>query len=481
MPVDRRMMARGARIGAGVVGVAAVAVSVGVAFFVPLPSVTAEPRSTVIDPTPAAELRTCPGGVVRLSDDSGQDATAISSVGTPDVTTFANVTPDPLETATLASPDDRAGRSDAAPERVALPAGEQDGSTLFAASQAQVVGTSEISGLAVAACTQPSSDTWLVAGATTTGRTSFVVLANAADVAAKADIAIFDEEGQVEAPGTRGIDIPARSTRILSLAGLAPDATSPVLHVTTTVGSVAAAVQQSVVRGLEPGGVEIAGPSAPPSTEATVPGIEITSSATISSRLADADEGDLQSILRLYLPGTEPAAVRIHIQGETEGSAATDYQVGLTPGVVTDFPLQDIPDGTYTVTLQSDHPVVTAARTSRVDGATPDLAWFPSVLPQDEAFVIATPSATGPRVHLYNPSDSAMTASVTVGGETAPAVTVSIPARSARYVELTGGLGYEVETDGPVFASLSVIGDARLAGMGLMPPDAASPAVLVYG
>ncbi len=217
MPVDRRMMARGARIGAGVVGVAAVAVSVGVAFFVPLPSVTAEPRSTVIDPTPAAELRTCPGGVVRLSDDSGQDATAISSVGTPDVTTFANVTPDPLETATLASPDDRAGRSDAAPERVALPAGEQDGSTLFAASQAQVVGTSEISGLAVAACTQPSSDTWLVAGATTTGRTSFVVLANAADVAAKADIAIFDEEGQVEAPGTRGIDIPARSTRILSL------------------------------------------------------------------------------------------------------------------------------------------------------------------------------------------------------------------------------------------------------------------------
>ncbi|MCS5496275.1 DUF5719 family protein [Cnuibacter physcomitrellae] len=478
MPADRRMVARGARIAAGVVGVVAVAASVGVAFFVPLPSVTAEPRSTVVDPTPAAEVRACPGGLVRLSDDSGQDATAISSIGAPTVTDYVNVSPDPLTTEQLASPDDRAGRADAAPVRVALPAGAQDGDTLFGAGQAQVAGTPEISGLAVASCTQPTSDTWLVAGATTTGRTSFVILANPQDVAAKADIAIFDEKGQVEAPGARGIDIPARSTRILSLAGLAPDATSPVLHVTTTVGAVTAAVQQSVVRGLEPGGVELAGPSAPPSTEATVPGIEITSSAAISGRLADADEGDLQSILRLYLPGTEPAAVRIHIQGETEGSASTDYQVGLTPGVVTDFPLQDVPDGTYTVTLESDHPVVTAARTSRVDGSSPDLAWFPSVQAQAESFVAAVPAAAASRIHLYNPGDSEL--SVTVTGSAAPA-SVTIPAHSTRFIYLDSGQGYRVESNGPVAASLSFVGDGRLAGMGLMPPDAASPPVLVYG
>lgn len=478
MPADRRMMARGARIAAGVVGVVAVAASVGVAFFVPLPSVTAEPRSTVVDPTPAAEVRACPGGLVRLSDDSGQDATAISSIGAPSVAHFVNVTPDPLSTEALASPDDRGGRTDAAPERIALPAGAQDGRTLFAAGQAQVAGTPEISGLAVASCTQPTSDTWLVAGATTTGRTSFVILANPADVAAKVDIAIFDEKGAVEAPGARGIDVPARSTRILSLAGLVPDATSPVLHVTTTVGSVAAAVQQSVVRGLEPGGVEMAGPSAPPSTEATVPGIEVMSSAAISQRLADADEGDLQSILRLYLPGTEPAAVRIHIQGETEGSASTDYQVGLTPGVVTDFPLQDIPDGTYTVTLEADHPVVTAARTSRVDGSAPDLAWFPSVQTQVDSFGVAVPDASGARIHLHNPGDSDLTVKVTGPGDPA---SVTIPAHSARFVAVAPGQGYEIESGGPVAASLSFYGGYLLAGMGLAPPDAASPAVLVYG
>jgi hypothetical protein len=204
----------------------------------------------------------------------------------------------------------------------------------------------------------------------------------------------------------------------------------------------------------------------------------VTSSAAISQRLADSDEGDLQSILRLYLPGTEPAAVRIHIQGETEGSASTDYQVGLTPGVVTDFPLQDIPDGTYTVTLEADHPVVTAARTSRVDGSTPDLAWFPSVQTQSETFVAAVPGASGARIHLHNPGDSEVT--VTVKGSAAPA-SITVPAHASRFVALAPGQGYEVQAEGPVAASLSFTGDYRLAGMGLMPPDAASPSVLVYG
>ena len=476
MPADRRTVARGARIAAGVVGVAAVAVALGVAFFVPLPGVMAEPRSTVVNPTPAAELRACSGGLVRLSDDSGQDATAISSIGAPTVTTFASVTPDPLSTASLASPDDRSGRSDAAPERIALPAGAQDGSTLFAASQSQLASTPEIAGLAAASCSQPSSDSWIAAGATTTGRTSFITLVNAADVAAKAGLAIYTEAGQVQAPGARGIDIPARSTHIVSLAGLAPDATSPVIHVTTSVGAVAASVQQSVVRGLEPGGVEVAGPSAAPSTEAIVPGIEISGSAAIAARLADPDEGDLQSILRLYLPGTEPAAVRIHIQGESEGSAATDYQVGLTPGVVTDFPLQDIPDGTYTVTLESDHPVVVAARTSRVDGPTPDFAWFPAVGLQDETSVVAVPQADVATVHLYNPGDDDLVVSVA-----GTAATVTVPAHSARTVGVAPGQGYRLEADGPVAVSVSLSSAGMLAGLGVSRPDAASPAVLVYG
>jgi hypothetical protein len=478
MAAERTRVARGARIAAGIVGVAAVAASIGAVFFVPLPSVTAEPRSTVISPTPAEEVRTCPGGLVRLSDDAGQDATVISTLGTPSITTASTVTPSPLSTAFLASPDDRNGRSDAAPTRIALPAGAQDGDTLFGGAQSQTVTTPEVSGTAAAACSQPSADSWIVAGATTTGRTSFLTLANPSDVAAKADVAIVAEQGAIEAPGARGIDIPARSTRILSLAGLAPEVASPVLHVTTTIGTVSASVQQSVVRGLEPGGVEVVGPSAPPATTATIAGIEVQQSAAIADRLADDDEADLQSILRLYLPGTSPAAVRIHIQGESDGSAATDYQVGLTPGVVTDFPLQDIPDGTYTVTLVSDQPVVAGARTSTLGSKGPDFAWSPSLDLQAETFLVVAPPASGARLHLYNPSDSEATA--TVEGS-AGSVTVTVPAHSTRLTDLLPTQGYTVTTTTAMAGSVSIVGDSRLAAFGIAPPGAASPPVLVYG
>lgn len=478
MGIERRGVARSARIAAGVVGVAAVAATVGVVFFVPLPGLTAEPRSAVVSPAPAEEVRTCPGGLVRLSDDAGQDATAISTIGAPSVTSFSSTAPDPLTISSLADPDDLAGRADAAPTRVALPAGAQDGSTLFGAAQSQVAATPEIAGLAAAACTQPSADSWIVAGATTTGRTSFLTLANASDVAAKVDVAVAAEQGPIEAPGVRGIDIPPRSTRVLSLAGLAPNVVSPVLHVTSTIGAVSASVQQSVVRGLEPGGVEVVGPSSGPSTTATITGIEVQGSAAISDRLADPGAADLQSILRLYLPGTEPAAVRIHIQGETEGSAATDYQVGLTPGVVTDFPLQDIPDGTYTVTLVSDQPVVVGARTSVVSDAGADLAWYPSVELQADSFLAVVPAATGSRIHLYNPTDAEATATVDGPGG---AATTTIPPRSTRTFDLAPNQGYTVSTSTPMASSVSLFGGGQLASFGIAPPDAASPPVLVYG
>ncbi|WP_368498942.1 DUF5719 family protein [Herbiconiux sp. A18JL235] len=471
-------IATGARIATGVVTLAVAGGVAAAALLLPLPGVTATPASFTVEPQAAEQVRACAGPLVRLSDDSGQDATAISHVGTADV--VSGTSPETqLDITPLASPDDRTSTEDAAPSRIALPvpdAGSAD-ATLFAAAQSQTIASGELVGLAASSCGEASSESWMVAGSTTVGRTSFVVLANPGDVPAVVDLTVYGDLGAVEAPGGRNIDVPARSTRILSLAGLAPDLATPVIHVEASVGAVSAAVQQSVVRGLEPGGVELVGPSAPPATVQRVAGVQISGTSSIAERLSDSDNSDLQSVLRLFVPGTEPASVTLRVAEERNGGASTDYQVGLTPGIVTEFPLQDIPDGTYSVEAESDQPIVMGARTSTLVNGVTDFAWYQTLDELGTDFVVATADGPNPRLHLVNTTDADVEVTVAEnGGETQSYTFVP----GARSVALKPGSSYVVSSSGPVSAMVDYLGEGRSSAFAIAPPSPDASPLVIY-
>ena len=486
MAADRKLVATGARVVTGVVVAAVAAAVAGAALVLPLPAVTAVPASVTVDPAPAEEVRACAGPLVRLSDDTGQDATAISSVGNPQLVSGSSSPEAALEIGGMPSPDDRAATDASTPVRVALPAAsagaaatadDASATVLFGAAQSQAVATGELSGFAASACGEATSDSWLVAGATTVGRTSFVVLANPGDVAAVVDLAIYGDQGAVVSPGANNIDVPARSTRILSLAGLAPSLTDPVVHVTASVGAVSAFVQQSVVRGLEAGGVEQAGPTAAPATEQTIAGIQIAGTSAIAERLSDPDYVDLQSILRMFVPGDAPASVTIRIAEEKTGGAQTEYQVGLTPGIVTEFPLQDIPDGIYSVEISSDQPLVSAARTSTLTEGGSDFAWYPALPELGEEFFVATAEGSSPRLHLVNDSGADAQITLTTASGIQTPVTI-VP--GTRYVPLDATTTYTVTTSVPMSASVSYFGDAQSSSFAIAPPSPAAAPVVVY-
>ncbi len=477
MAAKRPHLATGARIITGVVVAAVAVVAAGAALALPLPSVTAEPSSFTVDPAPAEEVRGCTGPLVRLSDDTGQDATAISGVGSAQVVASSSDAAVPLEQSPLASPDDRSSSPSTAPQRVALTPSATGAGTLFAAAQAQTAASGDLVGLAASACGEASADSWLVAGSTSVGRTSFVTLANPGDVAAVVDLTLYGDQGPIVSPGSNNLDVPARSTRIVSLAGLAPDQADPVVHVVASVGSVTAAVQQSVVRGLEPGGVDVAGTTAPPTTTQTVPGLQISGSSAIAEKLGDPDYSDLTSVLRLLVPGDQPASVTIRIAEQKDGGAQTEYQVGLTPGVVTEFPLQDVPDGTYTVTATSDQPIVMSGRTSTLANGVTDFAWYPSVLPLDTTFFVATANGPNPQLTLVNagaaPVDVTWTAlDGGVGTSTVPV--------GSRAVPFQAGMSYTVTVSAPVSATLGFAGDGLLASYGISAPSPAAAPIVVY-
>ncbi len=225
------------------------------------------PPGVQVVPVAADQLRVCPGSVLRLGDESGENADTPIAIGVPSVRADAigaslDQQPDQCQS------DASTGGTSAAPQVLRIQPG--DGAAI-AGAQSQVVEARDFVGFAAAACSEPSGSIWLAGGSMAVGRTSILTLTNPTAVGALVTLTILGEKGPVEAPGMNGIDVPAGSQRVLSLAGFAPGLVSPVVHVEARGGQVTASLQQSIVRGLDAVGVDLVDAAPDPATDLTFP------------------------------------------------------------------------------------------------------------------------------------------------------------------------------------------------------------------
>jgi hypothetical protein len=466
----------GARILTGAIGIGVAAVAIGAAVFVPLPSQVAKPASQLVTPVPSAQQRVCAGPLLRLGNDAGQAATSVSSVGRPTVQygqTVGSATLDPL-----ASTDNTSG---VAPDLLTLPPRTTSSALppLLSGAQSQVVNSGDLVGLAAAECAEGSSDSWLVGGATDTGRTTLVTLSNPSNVIATVNLTIYSETGPIAAAGTEGIVVPPGGQRVLSLAGFAPDITSPVVRVQSRGGRVVANLQQSIVRTLEPGGVALVGTTTAPSTLSVIPGLVLSNGTSVSARQAESGFGDLRSIIRLFVPGTESARAEITIVPENGSDAATPVRVVVQPGIVTDVPLDSYLDGTYTVTIASDKPLVAGARVSTV-GSTglSDFAWFASAATVTQRALVAVATGPAPVLHIANPTRK--DAVVTIAHTGISSVKLTVPAGRSVAQDVVSGANYTLTGFGSLALSVSYLGDSQLATFTVTPSAPASRPIRVY-
>ena len=237
MASKRRVAVVGARLTAGLAGIAAVVVAVGGLAIVSWSGSIAATPSTLVTPVASDQVRVCPGPLLTLAEDSSQADTATSvgpfSSAAAARSAEANGSDVPVESTTLSAVDNAQEGRDGAPLMLSVPV--EPGATaapLVSGAQSQTATSETLGGLAAAACTEASSDSWLVSGSTDIGRTSLVLLSNPTTVVASVDLAVYGETGQVDAPGSTGILVQPGSQRIVSLAGLAPNLRSPVVHVT---------------------------------------------------------------------------------------------------------------------------------------------------------------------------------------------------------------------------------------------------------
>jgi hypothetical protein len=490
----RRALLLGARMFTGVVGVGAAVLTIAVVGLVPLPRHDIAVPAVRVVPTPADMVRVCPGATLRLGEESGQNAGVPVAVGEPEVVASGGDTD--VQDAPLPESEAGSGGTAAAPRVLSVAPGDD---ALLGGAQSQDVDARDLVGFAAAACTEPTGSAWLVGGATTVGRAAVLMLANPTAVAATVDLTIYGETGLIAAPGLSGIEVPPGTQRALSLAGYAPGLAAPVVHVEARGGRVVATVQHSVVRGLAASGVEIVGATPPPARHLTIPGVRVLDSVGVNRALALADWEDVAPVLRVLVPGDEPAALRISvvpIDPEHEGAS---FELEVDAGRVTEVPLDagetstghGLEDGIYTVTVESDVPVVAAARVSTavdsgvdpapdavIDAPASDLAWFVPAEPLGGDALVAVAPGHDAFLSAVNPTDAEVTLELSSGdGEPRELV---IPAGGSAAIRMASGDPVEVRGAEGVVLAIVYASPGRLSSYVVAPPRPVAGPLLVH-
>lgn len=253
----------------------------------------------------------------------------------------------------------------------------------------------DLAGLAVAQCQVPSNDFWLTGAVTTVGATAVLKLSNPSESPATVNLDLFGAKGAIEAPGGEGILIaPGESTSIV-VAGLAANEENVAIRVRSNGGRVSGFIQQSVLRGLTPGGVDLVQASAPSAPTQVVPGIQVQAPEVLDRIIGQEGYANAAPSLQVAVPGGTDAVLDARIFGPNgEVELPGGGVVTAAAGSVTAIPLDSLPEGNYTAVVSSDALVSASARVPR--GSDPDepvdLAQVPSAVQLGSEHVSVLPT-----------------------------------------------------------------------------------------
>ncbi len=310
----------------------------------------------------------------------------------------------------------------------------------------------DLRGSAAATCQRPANDLWLVGASTAVGRTAVLSLSNPSSTPATVSLELFGAGGKIQAPGSRGLLVAPGTSRAIILGGLAPDQERLSVRVHSAGGPVAALIQQSVLRGLTPGGVDFITPGAAPSLGQVITGLAVQDPEALAVLTAGPGYADAAPTLQLTVPGPADAVVDLKVYGaDGRKSLPGGGVVTAKAGSVTEVSLTGLPAGLYTVAATSDVSFTAAARATRglsADDAV-DLAWSPAATRLGSQHVVPVP-ATGDRRLVFGAPEGRSTISYTP-------ITADGGVGTAAVADIAGGTTASVQVPGDIEGS-AVIG-----------------------
>lgn len=457
-----------ARLLAGTVASVAAVALVVTGVSLPWPSLERLPAEAVVTPGAAATTIACSGDLLLAGRDLADASRLVPMASQSVIQGVAAGSPEPTAEILAVTDTDLSG------PRALTVAPHDDERSDIAASGSATVDDAELAGYAASACRPPLIEQWLVGGSAATGAADLVLVSNPGTVAATVQLTVFGAGGPVTPPGGSDLVVPARSQRVVALAGIALGESSPVIRVTATGAPVQAAIQASMQRVLDPLGVDQVGSIAVPATTQVIPGIDVTTPPGVIGASETA------TLVRVLSPGVAASAtITVRSVGVRDASLPA-VTVPLTAGVPTEVDLGGLPVGSYTVDVESDAGVVAAVWQSTGSGAGTDFAWYTSSPIIDAPSLFAVPRGPAARLTVVNPSDEVADVTLTTA-DGSPSGTLTIAAGASADLTLRTGEVYLLDSGGsPVRAAVSQFSGSALAGFPVWPRDAASPPITVY-
>jgi hypothetical protein len=207
----------------------------------------------------------------------------------------------------------------------------------------------------------------------------------------------------------------------------------------------------------------------------------VSGSAAAAQSLGRAGYSDLSTIVRAFAPDGEATTATVSIVPESDGLAGASFEMDLPANTVVDVPVE-LEDGSYSITVTSDVPIVAAARASAVTdaalGGASDLAWFSAAPALVGTAFIAVAAGPSPTLHVANEGSSAATVSVKLrGGGT---VALAVAAGGAASIAVAAGSTYTVNDADGMFASVGYATPGQIAGYVIDNSTTAESPVVVY-
>ncbi|MCI4011311.1 DUF5719 family protein [Brevibacterium sp. ZH18] len=183
-----------------------------------------------------------------------------------------------------------------------------------------VEGTSgDLTGLATLTCGQASSSFRILAGSGSTGSNSQLLLSNPGDVPVQAKVAIMTPSGQRAEPTE--VSIKAGAQRAVRLGGLAAGADALGIDVTVDGGVVAGSVQETVLDGLTPKGIDLATSGADADRQQVITGLN---GKDVRLRVANPNDDLADVSIKAYGPDGETDIPRSSMSVVGRGVAEAD-------------------------------------------------------------------------------------------------------------------------------------------------------------
>ena len=462
-PTTVRIATTGARLIAGAVVSAACVAGAVVAIPAAWPTVTHAPGHTPVTPVAGVTQLTCAGPFLAIGRDASQ-ASQLTVAGTPTVVSGA-ASGSTLTSGRIAL----TGIADAtdAPMFTAPPNGSAPAQV--AAAESSTVSADDLSGFAASACRPPSMESWIVGGAGTTGSNDVLLIANPGAVAATVTFTEYGSQGG--APHTSEIVVPPGTQSSVPLAAGSAGEASPVVEVTSSGAPVRAVLQSSLIRTLDPVGIDMQDAIPQPHTAQSLLGVR--------ALVPSMDDDNATTAVRLLAP-SQDATVMLQPRNAANGSpTGSAKKVQLTAGQVGSVDFSALKPGLYSIDVTSTAPVVAAAWQTTGLGKGSDFAWMTPAPDITGSTAFAVADGPAPQLHVQNASDQA--ASVELAPVNGAATQhIALPAGGAATVALTASTVYSLSAATAVRAAVTYAGTGKLAGYPVWPTGAAAAPVDVY-